>query len=44
MMGGGDGGAAIILAERIAIDTLRATFPHHAVTVCRIARGMTYVE
>ena len=40
MMGGGDGGAALILVRRAAVDTLRARFPEHSITVCRIARGM----
>lgn len=40
MMGGGDGGAALILVRRDAVDTLRARLPERTVTVCRIAQGM----
>jgi galactokinase len=41
MMGGGDGGAALVLIDRSAVDALQARLPGAMVTVCRIARGMT---
>jgi galactokinase len=44
MMGGGDGGAAIALLDRDAIDRLASALPHHPVTRCRIARGLTLVD
>jgi galactokinase len=44
MMGGGDGGAAIMLVERSAVETLEQRLPGTAVSICRIARGLTAVE
>jgi galactokinase len=40
MMGGGDGGAAIVLVDRGSLERLQARLPGTLVTICRIARGM----
>lgn len=44
MMGGGDGGSAIVLAERDAVSLLQARLPDSSITICRIARGATVIE
>jgi galactokinase len=44
MMGGGDGGAALVLADRQAIPRLRERLPANPVTVCRVARGLAVVR
>ncbi|MCO5176207.1 MAG: hypothetical protein M9890_04425 [Thermomicrobiales bacterium] len=41
MMGGGDGGAALVLIERSALPTLEQTITASPLAVCRIARGAT---
>jgi galactokinase len=41
MMGGGDGGSALILVRRDALDALRTRIPDYQITVCRIARGLS---
>ena len=43
MMGGGDGGSALALLAREAIEPLCELLGTHAVTVFRIARGLTVV-
>jgi len=44
MMGGGDGGAALVLAERAALPALEQAITTSPLTVCRIARGATVVN
>ena len=44
MMGGGDGGAAIVLVERDAVPALERALGDGALTICRIARGATVVS
>jgi len=44
MMGGGDGGAAIVLVERDAVPALERALGDGALTVCRVARGATIVS
>jgi galactokinase len=44
MMGGGDGGSALALVERGAVERLRARLPDGSVTLCRIARGLNVIR
>jgi len=44
MMGGGDGGSAVVLIEREAVPALAEHLPSHTITVCRIARGMSVMR
>jgi galactokinase len=40
MMGGGDGGSALVLLRREAVASLRQRLGERAVIICRIARGL----
>ena len=44
MMGGGDGGSAIALVEREAVQALAQHLSSHTITACRIARGMSVIR
>lgn len=44
MMGGGDGGAAIVFLEHDALPALEQRLPENAITLCRISRGLSFVN